>query len=212
MKEQLVKNGFSEDRIDIIAPIPRALETSRQLKPSKQREILYVGQVIRGKGVDLLLHALSRLTGPWRANIVGEGNYLQTCRDLAAELGISDRVQFKGWIPHDQLEAQFERALFAVVPSRWPEPFGMVGPEAMSRGRPVVAFAAGGIPDWLEDGVSGFLVPPGDINGLASAMDRLLSQPGLAESLGRGAAKTVAHRLTHHNYMSNLRNTLESTL
>lgn len=212
MKEQLVRNGFAEDRIDIIAPIPRSQQTSRLLRPSKQPEVLYVGQVIRGKGVDLLLHALSRLTSPWRANIVGDGNYLQTCRNLAAELGISDRVQFRGWVPHDQLETQFERSLFAVVPSRWPEPFGMVGPEAMSRGRPVVAFDVGGIPDWLEDGVSGLLVPPGDINGLARAMDRLLSKPDLAESLGQGAARVSAHRLTHRGYLTNLRNTLENTL
>ena len=117
----------------------------------------------------------------------------------------------EGSVP-EQLEMEFERSLFAVVPSRWPEPFGMVGPEAMSRGRPVVAFDVGGIPDWLEDGVSGLLVPPGDINGLAGAMDRLLSKPDLAESLGQGAAKIAAHRLTHRGYLANLRNTLENVL
>jgi len=86
----------------------------------------------------------------------------------------------------------------------------MVGLEAMSRGRPVVGFAAGGIPDWLADGVAGVLVPAGDINGLARAMDRLLADQELARTLGQGAARLAVEQFSHANYLSQVMNSLES--
>lgn len=211
MREQLEKNGFPAGRIDVVHPIPRVLEGLQPFAPSGQQEILYVGQVIRGKGVDLLLRALARLDRPWRTTIVGDGNHLQACRDLASELGIGDRVRFTGWVDHEALGAFYSAACFAVVPSRWPEPFGMVGPEAMARGRPVVAFSAGGIPDWLADGVSGLLVPPGDVQGLAAAMGRLLADPGLAAHMGQAAARQVRNHLSHRGYLDSLKRSLEAT-
>lgn len=87
----------------------------------------------------------------------------------------------------------------------------MVGPEAMARGRPVVAFSAGGIPDWLTDGVSGLLVPPGDVQGLAAAMGRLLADPELAARMGQAAAKQVHRDLSHRGYLESLKRSLETT-
>ncbi len=210
MRGQLQKNNYPGDSIDVIHPVPRDLDAVHLLPTSSAPEILYVGQVIRGKGVDLLLRALSRVHNPWRATIVGVGNHLDYCRALAEKLSIGDRVQFPGWVPHDELEAYYANARFSVVPSRWPEPFGMVGLEAMSRGRPVVGFAAGGIPDWLADGVAGLLVPAGDVEGFARAMDRLLEDQNLAASLGRGAAKLAAEKFSHRSYLDNLMRSLES--
>jgi glycosyltransferase involved in cell wall biosynthesis len=211
MKQQLDSNGFPADRIDVVHPIPRSIQALHLRAPSGSNEILFVGQVIRGKGVDLLVRALSCLSRPWKATVVGEGNHLGTCRDLAGRLGVADRIEFTGWVDHDQLDSYYSRARFAVVPSRWPEPFGMVGPEAMARGRPVVAFSAGGIPDWLEDGRTGLLVPPGDIRGLASAMDRLLADSGLTTRLGEAAASFVKDHLNHGNYLGALRRSLEAS-
>jgi type III pantothenate kinase len=114
-------------------------------------------------------------------------------------------------VDHDRLASFYAGARFAVVPSRWPEPFGMVGPEAMARGRPVIGFAAGGIPDWLDDGVTGLLVPPGDIGGLTRAMDRLLGDPALTAAMGRAAAARVDRELTHRSYIDALKRSLEAT-
>ena len=209
MRGQLQKNDYPADRIDVIHPVPKDLDSVRALPFASAPEILYVGQVIRGKGVDLLLRALGRVRHPWQATIVGVGTHLDYCRKLADELGLAERVRFAGWVAHRELEAYYARALFTVVPSRWPEPFGMVGLEAMSRGRPVVGFAAGGIPDWLADGVAGLLVPAGDIEGFARVMDRLLADHELANSLGRGAASLAAEKFSHAGYLGELMMSLE---
>jgi len=79
-----------------------------------------------------------------------------------------------------------------VVPSRWPEPFGVVGIEAMAHGRPVVAFGVGGIPDWLADGVGGFIVPPADVATMADRIAAVLAHPTEAEAMAlRGRARVL---------------------
>ena len=68
-------------------------------------------------------------------------------------------VEFAGWLQKDALTLRLASTDVVVMPSLWPEPFGLVGPEANRRGVPVVAFATGGIPEWLHDGVNGCLAP-----------------------------------------------------
>ncbi len=209
MHDELEMNGIAGERIRVIHPIPASLEHIRPQPPQSDDEILYVGQVIRGKGVDLLLHALARLDRHWHLTIVGTGNHLDSCRRLAASLGIDRRVEFTGWVPHHELESYYARAAFTVVPSRWPEPFGMVGVEAMARGRAVVGFAAGGITDWLSSGVNGMLVPAGDVAKLAAAIDSLLADPGKTRRLGECAARVAAQQFTHGRYLGQIQNLLE---
>lgn len=194
MAEELDINGIELGRIDVVPPVPASLAKARALPPSNLPEVLYVGQVIRGKGVDLLLRALATVRRPWHLTVAGTGNHLDACKALAQELGIDRRVEFTGWINHNRLTAYHARACVCAVPSRWPEPFGMVGIEAMARGRPVVGFAVGGIPDWLEDGVTGFLAPEADWATLGDHLDRLLADPLLARGLGEQAARRVRER------------------
>ena len=209
MRHQLCINGFRDHDIDIIHPIPRALEKRETQTPPGGKEILYVGQIVRGKGVDLLLRALAMIEHPWTATIVGDGNLLPHCRSLAKRIGIADRVCFTGWVPHEQLELHYARARFSVVPSRWPEPFGMVGPEALARGRPVIAFDSGGIRDWLRDQQTGLLVKPGDVNGMAQAISTLLTDDQMVADMGSAAAIDVSGRLSHQRYLEAMKTTLE---
>ncbi len=131
MKTELETNGIPGEKIKIVHPVPAALTTPVARPIGDLREVLFVGQVIRGKGVDLMLKALACLKGDWHATIVGEGNQLDACKHLSDQLGISDRVSFPGWIAHEKLDHYYRSARLLVVPSRWPEPFGMVGIEAM---------------------------------------------------------------------------------
>jgi len=184
MRDMMVTNGFSEDQVEVLPPIPKGLE--QETAPVQTEPIiLFVGQVIRGKGVDLLLRALTEVRQPFRALIVGTGNHMESCVALARKLKLGGQVSFLGWVSHDRIGDYFQRARLVAVPSRWPEPFGMVGLEAMWASRPVVAFAVGGIPDWLADGESGFAVAEQDWKLYGQALDQLLADPELATRMGR---------------------------
>lgn len=210
MRDELVMNGIKADRIHILPPVPSSLAQARPLPPSDRPIIVFVGQVIRGKGVDLLLRALARIRDlEWQARIIGDGNHLDACKHLADRLEIADRVFFLGQVPHEELEGHYRDACFTVVPSRWPEPFGMVGIEAMARGRAVVGFAAGGICDWLKHKFNGLAVPPADIEGLAAAMRRLLANREYAARLGRAAAEHVQRRYSHQDFIRRLQSILK---
>jgi glycosyltransferase involved in cell wall biosynthesis len=209
MKTELEINGIASDKIKIIHPVPAALQKPHALPPSQSPNVLFVGQVIRGKGVDLMLKALAELKSDWKATIVGEGSFLDACKQLAVKLGISDRVTFPGWIPHAELDAYYQSASMLLVPSRWPEPFGMVGIEAMARGRPVVAFSNGGIPDWLDHGITGLLVPAANIAAMAVAIQKLLGDTSLAARMGQAGASRVQDSFSHQAYLDQIKQQMD---
>lgn len=210
MRNSLAINGIDERKVHVVPPIPECLSSATANPASGEPEILFVGQVVRGKGVDLLLQALAITPGNWHASIVGDGNHLAHCRKLAQKLNIDGKVTFTGRVCHGKLDSYYHRSLFTVVPSRWPEPFGMVGIEAMSRGRPVVGFAAGGISDWLQHQENGLLVPEANIAQLAHAMMSLLQNPSLAATLGANAARMVALHYRHDHYLDQMSTLLEA--
>jgi len=185
MRAELLMNGAPAERVHVVPPAVRWTAPEAVTPPAREPVILYVGQLIRGKGVDLLLEAAAGLERPWRLLLAGDGNARPALEAQARDLGIADRVEFLGFVPHERLGGLYARCRVAAVPSRWPEPFGMVGVEAMAHARPVAAFAAGGIPDWCAHGETGLLAPPGDIAALRDALDRLLGDELLAHRLGQ---------------------------
>jgi glycosyltransferase involved in cell wall biosynthesis len=189
-KAELVNNGFAADRIHIHVPMRFATEAPTSTF-SERNLILFAGQVIRGKGVDLLLKALGKLKVPFECLILGDGNHRQHCQRLCARLNLADRVQFRGFVPSDELRRFYLDASVFVVPSVWPEPFGMVGPEAMQYGLPVVGFDAGGIKEWLIHGENGFLAPWMDTTCLASRIEELLRNKELARQMGLNGRERV---------------------
>lgn len=203
MLEELLQNGCPPEKVAILPPVIR--KAPLPLSPLPEAPVvLFVGQLIRGKGVDLLLRALRRLTIPFEAFIVGTGNGEPGLRTSAERYGLGGRVHFEGWVPNEALEGYYARAGCVVVPSRWPEPFGLIGLEAMRHGRPVAAFRVGGIPDWLEDGKTGLLVEEQDVPGLARAITRLLTDKPLARSLGEQGEKRFRDRFSFEGYLDHL--------
>ena len=97
----------------------------------------------------------------------------------------------------------------AVLPWRWQEPFGLVGPEALAHGVPLVGFDVGAAREYLVDGETGLLVPPGDTVALAQAIDRLLNDPAQAVSMGRRGRELVSARFTDDALLSGWRGLLE---
>jgi glycosyltransferase involved in cell wall biosynthesis len=131
--------------------------------------------------------------------ISGSGFELPRLRLLADRLGLASRVEFKGDFP--RAAELYPEASLVVLPSLWAEPFGLVGPEAMAHGIPVVASRVGGVPEWLTDGETGFLVEPKDVDALAARINTLLGDPSLAERLGRNAREEAARRFTLKRYV-----------
>jgi glycosyltransferase involved in cell wall biosynthesis len=203
MREELLQNGFRADRVHILPPVVRFEDITPAPVPDEPH-ILYVGQLIRGKGVDLLLRALRQIACRFTATIAGTGHAAEALRAQCEASGLSERVRFAGWVPHRALGACYAAARVVAVPSRWPEPFGMIGLEAMRHARPVVGFAVGGIPDWLAHEETGLLVPEQDIAGLARALERLLTDHALASAYGRAGYERARTMFGFDAYLDRL--------
>lgn len=190
-REELVRNGFDGDKVEVHVPI-RCWGTDGPVSNLSDRNlILYAGQIIRGKGVDILLKALAKVQVPFECIILGDGGHRAKCEKLATQLGLGDRVQFRGFVLREELKNFYLQSSVFVVSSVWPEPFGMTGPEAMRYGLPVVAFDAGGIREWLIDGENGFLVPWMDTDYFAACVEKLLIDKDLGRRMGRKGMERV---------------------
>jgi len=119
-------------------------------------------------------------------------------------LGLERKVKFLDWVDHEKIGEHYATSTVVAVPSRWPEPFGMVGLEAMQHGRPVVAFDVGGISDWLEHEETGLLVPEQDVAGFARALERILTKDEFAVRLGENAYERVRERFSFERYLDQL--------
>jgi glycosyltransferase involved in cell wall biosynthesis len=160
------------------------------------REIVYVGRLDRSsawKGVDVLLDAFARVAprlADARLVLVGSGNAERNHKERVAQLGLADRVTFRGALRDTDLVDAYRRAALVVLPSLTEaEAFGMTLLEAMSCGRPVVGSKVGGIPTLVTDGENGLLVSPGDSRALAEAIERVLQTPELATRLGENGRR-----------------------
>jgi glycosyltransferase involved in cell wall biosynthesis len=204
MKAELARNSFANEQIEIHAPVPRSTDTSFQCSFGERNRIVYAGQVIRGKGVDVLLESLALVRSPFECVILGDGNHRAHCEALSAKLGLTNRVKFTGFVSQSEIAQYYREASLSVMSSLWPEPFGATGLEAMRCGLPVVAFDAGGIREWLIDGRNGFLIPWMDRNGYAARVDTLLQDKKLARQMGEHGRQWVGERFGFPKYISGL--------
>ena len=203
MRTELIQNGIDENKVFVTPPCVESSHNNINNKIAGD-EILFVGQLIRGKGVDLLLHALAKLDQEFHCTIIGAGNARNQLIKLSKKLGLQNKVTFKGWVNSESLHEYYQLSRFVVVPSRWPEPFGMVGIEAMHNARPVIGFNVGGISDWLIDKENGLLIDEQDVDGLAFAMNNLMNNKEIAIELGVNAMNYVNEHFSFDNYINSL--------
>jgi glycosyltransferase involved in cell wall biosynthesis len=167
--------------------------------------VAFAGRFVQEKGVDILLHAFARVVAAIPAAqlmLAGDGPERLPLRQLITDLGLSTQVSMTGHLPRQELEKHFATAWVQVVPSRWAEPFGLVAAEAMMRGTAVVASNTGALAEMVQDGTTGFLVPPGDPEALAAALLQVLHHRDMAEQMGHtGRAMALAH-LSEETYVN----------
>jgi len=190
-KDELVANGFEPARIHIHVPMDCRGEKHPVSSFSDRNLVLFAGQIIRGKGVDLLLQALSKVRSPFECIIAGDGNHRSHCEAASRHLGLRNKVRFTGYLTPLELEKLYLDASVFAFSSVWPEPFGMAGPEAMRFGLPVVAFDAGAVREWLIDHENGILASWGNTDEFATGIDALLRDKRMARELGMNGRARV---------------------
>jgi glycosyltransferase involved in cell wall biosynthesis len=161
---------------------------------SGRPRVLFAGRIVKPKGLAVLIRAARELDA--EIVVCGDGMQAEAMRQLARRLGVEDRVHFQGWLHDRALARELARAAVVAVPSLWPEPFGLVGIEALAAGRPVVASATGGVEEWLRDGVTGLAVAPGNAKQLARALRELLADPRRRQAMGVAGQRLVAERFS----------------
>ena len=133
-------------------------------------------------------------------------------KHLISDLDLYSNVTFHGHLSHSELDNILSRAWVQVVPSVWAEPFGITVVEAMMRGTAVVASDSGGPREIIENGKSGFLVPPGDVDALAEKLLLLLSDRNLSETLGRAGRNISESRFSEELFLGKLLDIYERLL
>ena len=167
-----------------IAPQPSAIEAPRD--PST---VLYVGKLSTGKGLHVFYEAARQL-----AVRVPAARFIMAGAPgvgfVPPPPDIQPRLEMRGRLSSSEVERLMQRATVLVLPSVWPEPLSRVILEAMSQGTPIVATDAGGTTEALEHDVSGVIVPAGDPQALAVALERVLADPGLRQRLAQASRST----------------------
>jgi glycogen synthase len=146
--------------------------------------ILFVGAFRKVKGLEILFDAYARLASPPPLVLMGTFERDSPDRFPPGAIVLTD-------VPHAAVMASWDRAMFGVMPSLWPEPLGATVAEAMSRGRPVIGTRLGGHADMLDER-TGILVPQGDPAALSAAMAALIEDPDRRQALGRAARERAA--------------------
>lgn len=204
--ESLVEDyGVERERVRVVPNGADVPDDEEEREPARRwRERLGAGmlrplwvcvaRLEEQKGHDVLLDAAAEVRRrglEFVLALAGEGSKRAELEQRAQALGIADRVRFLGHV--DDAATLLAAANVVVLPSRW-EGLPLVVLEAMMRGRPIVASAVGGVPEVLSDGVNGRLVPPGDVQALASALEQFHRKFDHAQQLGRRARAEARER------------------
>ncbi len=193
-KNDLIRRGIPAENISVI---PCGIDTDfyNPGEPDpEQGTFLYVGRLKKYKGVQIILAALAVLrdTGKnYRLAVLGSGDYENELKKTALRLGLDRVVTFEGFVPQERKLHWLRKAWAAVFASE-KEGWGLTVIEANACGTPVIASNSDGLRDSVQDGRTGILVPHGNVEDLASQMDRLATDPALRSNLGKNGLEWAA--------------------
>jgi glycosyltransferase involved in cell wall biosynthesis len=192
-------SGFVSREIQALLPVHRvdvlgAAADKHLFSPDTaagywQPVITYVGRLVTEKGLWVLLDAMERARHVERLDIIGEGPLYAALQRRLQQAGPGFPVALVGTLRHEELRPRLVSSAAVVVPSTWQEPLALVVAEALACGVPVIASDVGGIAEMVVDGVNGLVVPPGDADALARAVDRISGNKAFAQQLRRGCVE-----------------------
>lgn len=198
MANLAARNGIAPDRTHAIAPPLEDVAFCQAPAARPPRDtVLFAGRVVPSKGARSLVAALARIEVPLRPrlHLAGDGPDLSATLERARALEVDARAL--GRLDAAAMRAAYDSATIVAMPSLWGEPFGLVGIEAFARGRPVAAYDAGAIGEWLAAG-GGHAVALANQSALADAIARLLDGAAWREASAHARSAAQAYRLTPH--------------
>jgi len=193
----VVLSGKDKSRIHVVN---NALANEKfQIEPCYENKgyFLYVGRLEKTKGLHYLIEAMKHVPRNVKLHIVGKGNREEDLKKQASSLGL-DNIDFLGFRSGKELEEEYKNCIATILPCNWFENFPTTILESYAYGKPVIASKLGGIPEMIDNGISGILTEPTDINGLANAMNRLLNDKELVVNMGK-AGRVKLERLFNPN-------------
>jgi len=191
-------NNTCANKIKVISPGVESSWFEVERKPSSRSALLFWGRIEEEKGLRELFYALktvSKMIKDVSLTIVGEGNRLREYKSLVQHLSLTDRVEFTGWLCSTKIQNLTAQSRLGIFPSRV-ESFGLYVVEAMVAGLPVIAASGGAVPENIEQGVTGTLVPVNDADALARAIIFILENVQHAESMAKAAKMVVQQKFT----------------
>jgi glycosyltransferase involved in cell wall biosynthesis len=196
LKQRMIASGFEKTVIAVIpnrVPIPE-----KNVDPQTGDYVAYAGRISEEKGISILLDVFRRLPHiPVR--LAGEGPLMPNILRNAPR-----NAAFIGSLNHDEMPAFYRKARMLVVPSVWFETFGLVAAEAMGYGLPVIASRIGGLPEIVDDGVTGLLFEPGNVEDLTSKIKMLWETPDLCRQMGQAGREKVMREYNDDVYYKRL--------
>jgi glycosyltransferase involved in cell wall biosynthesis len=221
MMEEYTRHGINCRQVRFFAPRdPMASPHCAGWTPGERWNLLMMGRMIGLKGGETLLEALplaaARLRRPLTVRLAGDGPArarweakAEKIRRQCPEL----EIHFPGWLAGEERDRAMRNADVMLAPSLWPEPFGLIGLEAGQWSVPSVAFAVGGIPSWLEDGVNGCLASasPASPASFADALVKCLADEDRYRQMRSGAQATT-ERMSAEAHYEDLMKVFEETL
>ncbi len=205
MKKHLQLHDFDEEKI-IVNPLyaNNNIGYKNSVNFSKSKTLLYVGQLVTGKGIDILLDAMKNIDESYSLKIIGSGAQEEFLKQYSQKLSLENRVEFLGKIDHEKLPLYYQSAYCLIVPSRTPETFNLTGIEALKAGLPVIAADVGAISEWLQHGFNGFLFKSNNSNDLALKINELILNRSLHRIFCLNAFKSTIFDFKSKNHINNL--------
>jgi len=204
--EVLMTNGFPKEKISVLPNFTRL--TYEPVDVVEENIVLYVGRLTPEKGLLELIESIKlaksrpKLLVVGKDGALGQSDFQEKVMRRAAEAGIE--IEVEGWLVGEKLRRAYSRAKVVAFSSMWPEPFGLVGIEAMAQGKPVVAFDCGGVREWLQHERTGFAVPHGDTAEYARRIDQLMADDVMRAEMGARARAASKDRFSPEAYMQGL--------